>query len=225
MKLENRLRTSVAAVALTLSAGAWAMTPLDQSNRGPYSPQGSSMTQDDFGNEVHSRDFSGTYELENSGRGSSLSMEGSSARIQEDENSASGNSWNSSNNGSSQSIEDEAAANQDAFDWPAAGSESAPSTGDQLSGNPADTQGSVGSDVAGSGYTSDSDLTASSGEGTQEDQLVVIVPEDWEGSVPDLVAAIEQSSDDSALVVIDGEASGDDASSNVPDEVPPSYPK
>jgi hypothetical protein len=225
MKLENRLRTSVAAVALALSAGAWAMTPVDESNRGVYSPQGSSVTQDDFGNEVHSRDFSGTYELENSGRGSSLSMEGSSARIQEDENSASGNSWDASDSGSSQSVEDEAAANQDAFDWSAASSESPASSGDELATNEAAQGPAISSDVAGSGYTKDSDLMASSDEGTQEDQLVVIVPEDWEGSVPDLIAAIEQSSDDSALVVIDGEASGGDTSSNVPEEVAPSYPE
>jgi hypothetical protein len=210
MKLENRLRTSVAAVALTLSAGAWAMTPLDQSSQGAYPSQGASTAQDDFGNEVQSRDFSGTSELENSGRGSSLSKEGSSAKMQEDENSAAGNPWNQSESDSYESVQDQAAANQDAYGWPVGSSET-PST--------------ISSDVAGSGYTTDSDLTASSEAGTQDDQLVVIVPEDWEGSVPELIAAIEQSSDESALVVIDGEASGDDASSNVPDEVPPSYPE
>lgn len=197
--MQARLRSTTLAIALGfLATGAYAMTPLEQSGRGYHeNERAAAGSFDKAGNDVKSRAFDGTQQLESSGRGSALDKIGSSAANEStsDVNASRDTSpWASGydstgyqqGSSSSWSISEQAAANQTAYDWP------------------------VMSEVAGSGYTTDGDLNTSAeqSELMQGDKLVVIVPEGWDGSVPELVAALDQSSDEPTIVIMNGEASG-----------------
>lgn len=195
--MKAQLRSTTAAVALGLLAtGAYAMTPLEQAGRGYHEGErahAGTFEKADGG--VQSRTFDGTRQLESSGRGSALDKSGSSAANESAAGvNASGDAsrlesgygstgFQQGSNSTSQSIDEQVAANQDAYDW----------TG-------------TNSEIAGSGYTSDSDLNAGTEERAvvQGDKLVVIVPE---GRVPELIAALEQSSAEPATVVTNGDAS------------------
>jgi hypothetical protein len=49
--------------------------------------------------------------------------------------------------------------------------------------------------------------------GGVEDKLVVILPRDWQGSLPDLIAALEQTSEATEILVLKREGQSDDMSS------------
>jgi hypothetical protein len=193
--MKARLRRTTLAVALGLSASsAYAMTPLDQTGRGDPG------YQDLIRSDVRTREFQDTRLLESSGRGSALDQAGSSAANEPTRDGPARDlsrtesrfTPTAQSESSSPVISDQAAANQDAHDWPVASSE-----------------------VAGSGYTQG--ISANTGPGAAaRARLVVIVPEDWNGSVPELLAALEQS-DEPAVVVMDGRPSSGGAV-----EVPPS---
>ena len=181
---------SMTVIALALGASsAMAMTPLDQSGRGPaYTTSAESartgMGYDKAGGEVRSRSFDDTRALEQSGRGSSMDKSGSSA-AQSQGDSTNANSFRSSaydGASTSESIPDQVAANQSsAPDNRALSSESGLAYGDESSEDRSDQLAAQEADA---------------------DKLVVIVPPNWEGSVPDLIASLESSTDESAIVVV-----------------------
>lgn len=182
--MKMKMKASVAAIALGLSAtSAYAMTPLEQSSRGGYYPNGNASAQyDKAGNEVRSRDFSDTTALEQSGRGTP-DFGTASAQPERFGTATQPGYRSDASEALSPSIEDQAAAVRDSADW-----------------------STVSSADAGSGYTRDSDLMAGSQQslsGPQDDKLVVIVPKSWDGSLPELIAALEQTSDQTAVVVVD----------------------
>jgi hypothetical protein len=151
---------------------------------------------DDNGNVVHSRQFDGTRQLEQSGRGSSLGMAPSP-----DETSQSG----------AASADDTATAPSDMTSAPAAGTAAnevsamdetvSPSIPDQAASNQA--AGPDGSALsAESTGVAFGDESSAGPAGGPSDKLVVIVPPNWEGSVPDLIASLETGTEESAIVVV-----------------------
>ena len=186
MKMHIRLRTSVAAVALALAgSGAFAMAPVDEYGRNYQGGNAASMGNDDFGNAVRSREFNDARALESSGRGSAMDKESSSAYMERYGEEATSRTPQPGPQSDASSVTDE----------------QTPAVSEQAAANrDVSAPDAVSSEVAGSGYTKDSDLTASS---ASDDRLVVIVPQDWEGSVPALMSALEQSSDEAAIIVID----------------------
>lgn len=193
MMLKTRLRTSVAAIALAAgSASAFAMAPVDEHGR-HYQGGSATTGSDDSGNAVRSREFADTQQLETSGRGSGLDREGSSAFQAQERVTSGDNSWTEPNAGApdagstasenwthprSMSLDQQAAANQD------------------LNAHEAPD--------AGSGYAAQADEVATSG--TQDEKLLVIVPSNWNGSLPELIAALDRTTDDAAVVVVDSVA-------------------